>query len=229
MEGLPFETEEGMERPWTVPAAFLGSVFQHDVSFDYVLPYAVNLAECFNLGKVEWTGRKDASNHFTVKISTEPKLLQTFMWGLQGKLETIYKLFKENFCSGDDEDTTRGKFGSAIAKIREEAMADPPGLQRERKNLSSSTYINTDNICKYHHSNDSIGDVLVYIVRPKTKAHRAFNCELATRPTKATLKFRIQPPWDFVYIGSLLDRLRLQALDYESQNGLLRSGVEVFE
>ena len=75
LEPIPFVEEEHVRYHWTCPPLFLGGVFEKDTSKDAGLRVALNLAECFNLGKVEWTGRVSMTNQFKLRIDGPPKSL----------------------------------------------------------------------------------------------------------------------------------------------------------
>ena len=86
--------------------------------------------------------------------------------------------------------------------------------------ITGAGYITKDNICeKPTNHNPPLGDVQVY-VHPQVLGkgnkivQHGFSCDLATRPTKATLKISVWPEWNFQWIGNNLNVLKHYPADY---------------
>ena len=69
---IPFTADEHVRDHWTLPSIFLKGMFEDDACKDAGLRVALNLAECINLGKVEWTGRAECTNQFKLRIEVSP-------------------------------------------------------------------------------------------------------------------------------------------------------------
>ena len=72
LEPIPFTEDEHVRDHWTLPRMFLGGMFETNKCKDAGLRVALNLAECFNLGTVTWSGGSSLDNEFTLKIDFEP-------------------------------------------------------------------------------------------------------------------------------------------------------------
>ena len=74
LEPIPFTEDEHVRDHWTLPRMFLGGI-ENPKCKDAGLRVALNLAECFNLCTVTWSGGSSLNNEFTLKKEVEPGLL----------------------------------------------------------------------------------------------------------------------------------------------------------
>ena len=145
LKPIPFVEDEHVRDHWTCPLLFLGGVFHKEPSKNAGLRVALNLAECFNLGKVEWTGRVSMTNQFKLRIDGPPKSLQSAIWAAVRGLQEMYTEFKDAFGLKDGQ-MPEARFGTAFHAVLEEGLE---ALGSEDVSGSpSADYINKDNICK---------------------------------------------------------------------------------
>ena len=145
LKPIPFEMDEHVRDHWTCQLLFLGGVFDKEPSKNAGLRVALNLAECFNLGKVEWTGRVGCLNHFKLRIDGPPKSLQSAIWAAVRGLQEMYTEFKDAFGLKDGQ-MPAARFGTAFHAVLEEGLE---ALGSENTSGSPGPdYINKDNICK---------------------------------------------------------------------------------
>ena len=71
---------------------------------DAGLRVALNLAECFELGKVQWSGAP--ANIFQLKIEIHPELLRSAINTVITGLQEMYKDFKTEFGNNEEERVT---------------------------------------------------------------------------------------------------------------------------
>ena len=142
---IPFVEDEHVRDHWTCPPLFLGGVFEKDLSKDAGLRVALNLAECFNLGKVEWTGRVHGTNQFKLRIEGPPKSLQSTIWAAVRGLQDIYAEFKQAFSLQRDQ-MPEARFGTAFHAVLEEGL-EALGSE-DVSGTPGAGYISKDNICK---------------------------------------------------------------------------------
>ena len=110
-----------MRDHWTLPLMFLRGVFESNACKDAGLRVALNMAECFNLGKVELTGRVSMTNQFKLRIEVPPKRLQSTIWTAVRGLQVIYEEFKRAF-SLQDGQMPGARFGTAYHVVLEEGL-----------------------------------------------------------------------------------------------------------
>ena len=72
LKPIRFTVDEHVRDHWTLPRMFLGGIFENPKCKDAGLRVALNLAECFNLGTVTWSGGPSLANEFTLKIEVDP-------------------------------------------------------------------------------------------------------------------------------------------------------------
>ena len=106
LEPIPFTEDEHVRDHWTLPRMFLRGMFETTKCKDAGLRVALNLAECFNLGTVTWSGGSSLDNEFTLKIEVEPGLLSATIWAATNGLKAMYEAFKIEFGNGEVERVT---------------------------------------------------------------------------------------------------------------------------
>ena len=75
LKPIRFTVDEHVRDHRTLPRMFLGGIFENPKCKDAGLRVALNLAECFNLGTVTWSGGSSLDNEFTLKIEVNPEPL----------------------------------------------------------------------------------------------------------------------------------------------------------
>ena len=74
LEPIKFKVDEHVRDHWTLPPIFVKGMFETAPCKDAGLRVALNLAECFELGKVKWSGAP--ANIFQLKIEIHTELLR---------------------------------------------------------------------------------------------------------------------------------------------------------
>ena len=93
-----------MRDHWTLPPIFMKGMFETPSCKDAGLRVALNLAECFDLGKVKWSGAP--ANIFQLKIDRHPGHLGSAINTAITGLREIYKEFKTEFGHGEEQNVT---------------------------------------------------------------------------------------------------------------------------
>jgi len=104
LEPIKFKVDEHVRDHWTLPPIFVKGMFETAPCKDAGLRVALNLAECFELGKVQWSGAP--ANIFQLKIEIHTELLRSAINTAITGLQAMYKDFKTEFGNNEEERVT---------------------------------------------------------------------------------------------------------------------------
>ena len=104
LEPVKFKVDEHVRDHWTLPPIFMKGMFEGVECKDAGLRVALNLAECFELGKVKWSGAP--ANLFQLKIDRQSEFLRSAINTAITGLQEMYKDFKTEFGNNEEERVT---------------------------------------------------------------------------------------------------------------------------
>ena len=103
-EPVKFQVDEHVRDHWTLPPIFMNGIFVTNHCKDAGLRVALNLADCFKLGKVQWSGAP--ANIFQLKIDIHHEFLRSAINTTITGLQEMYKDFKTEFGNKEEERVT---------------------------------------------------------------------------------------------------------------------------
>ena len=138
--------DEYIRDTYTLPHLFSQGMFKSLACKNAGLRVALNLAECFKLGRVEWSGAPQLMNEFKLRITADAIRLSTKILSSISDLKLMYESFKYGYGEGEEAHVTEVKFAAAFHDMLHEGLRTL-GAEDLSGNPGPG-YITKDNICK---------------------------------------------------------------------------------
>jgi hypothetical protein len=138
--------DEDVRDTYSLPHIYSQGMFTSLACKNAGLRVALNLAECFKLGRVEWSGAPRLMNEFKLRITADAYRLSTKILSSISDLKLMYEAFQYGFGDGEEAHVTGIKFAAAFHEVLHEGLR-MLGAEDLPRNPGPG-YITPDNICK---------------------------------------------------------------------------------